>query len=325
LITSLHDVDVLSCDLENAYLNAKCCEKIWFEGGVECGEDAGKVLVLVRALYGLKNAGASWQSKLVELLQDLGYELTKADPDIWIRKAMKPDGYEYYEMLFVYVNNIISVSHRAKEAIAEITKFHKAKEGSIKEPDIYLGADVAKFQLPDGREAWSTSPRSYVKNAIDVVERLFEEDGEGYSLKSKVKNPFPTGYRPKLDVTSKLGPELATRFMQLIGILRWAVELGRIDIFQEVSVLSQYQANPRLGHLEAAYHIFAYLKKHLDWGRLVYDGKTPDINESHFNSKADWTEFYGDIVEELPPNMPEPCGKPVTISAFVDANHAGNV
>jgi len=128
-----------------------------------------------------------------------------------------------------------------------------------------------------------------------------------------------------LDVTDKLGPKLASRFMQLIGILHWVVELGHINIFQEVSVLSQYQANPRLGHLEAAYHIFAYLKKHLDWGRLVYDGKTPDINKSHFNSKANWTEFYGDVKEELPPNMPEPCGKPVTISAFVNANHAGNV
>lgn len=45
LIAALDDVDILSCDLENAYLNAKCCEKIWFEGGLECGEDAGKVCV----------------------------------------------------------------------------------------------------------------------------------------------------------------------------------------------------------------------------------------------------------------------------------------
>jgi hypothetical protein len=29
--------------------------------------------------------------------------------------------------------------------------------------------------------------------------------------------------------------------------------------------------------------------------------------------------------KELPPKMPEPQGNPVTISAFVDANHASNV
>jgi hypothetical protein len=30
--------------------------------------------------------------------------------------------------------------------------------------------------------------------------------------------------------------------------------------------LSQYQANPRVGHLEVMYHVFAYLKNHLDMG-----------------------------------------------------------
>ena len=58
LIAALNDLDIMSCDLENAYLNAPCREKIWFEGGAECGEDQGKVLVVVRALYGLKSAGS---------------------------------------------------------------------------------------------------------------------------------------------------------------------------------------------------------------------------------------------------------------------------
>jgi hypothetical protein len=113
--------------------------------------------------------------------------------------------------------------------------------------------------------------------------------------------------------------------MQLIGILRWAVEIGRIDIFLEVSLLSQYQANPQFRYLEAIYHIFAYLKKHPDMGRLAYDSKCPDIDECIFNSNADWKEFYGNVEEALPPNMPKPWGHPVTMSAFVNANHAGNV
>jgi hypothetical protein len=60
-------------------------------------------------------------------------------------------------------------------------------------------------------------------------------------------------------------------------------------------------------------------------GRLAYDSCSLDIDEKVFHQHADWTEFYGDVEEELPPNMPEPRGHPVTISTFVDANHAGNV
>jgi hypothetical protein len=324
-IAALNGIDIMSCDLENAYLNAPCREKIWFEGGIECGEDHGKVCVLVRSLYGLKSAGAAFRSSLAQVIQDLGYESSKADPDVWMRKAIRDDGHKYYEILFVYVDDILALSHKAKDAINEITAFYKAKEGSIKPPDIYLGADVSLMQLPDGREVWTTSPRTYVKNSLIVVERLLEDDGEGYVLKSNVKNPFPTGYKPEIDVTDELDPTLATRYMQLIGILRWAVEIGRIDIYLETSLLSQYQANPRFGHLEAVYHIFAYLKKRPDMGRIAYDPKCPEVDERIFHPHADWKEFYGDVEEEVPPNMPEPRGHSVTTSAFVDANHAGNV
>ena len=50
----------------------------------------------------------------------------------------------------------------------------------------------------------------------------------------------------------------------------------------------------------------------------------PEWNE-RFNLVADWTEFYGDIKEEVPPDAPEPLGKFVKISGYVDSNHAGNV
>ena len=77
--------------------------------------------------------------------------------------------------------------------------------------------------------------------------------------------------------------------------------------------MSQYQAGPRLGHLEVLYNVFAYLKKHMDMGKLAYDLKTPEVDESAFNNNADCKYFYGDLEEELPPKMPEPCGNVVRI------------
>ena len=38
------------------------------------------------------------------------------------------------------------------------------------------------------------------------------------------------GYRPELDMTRLLPDEQANYYQNLIGVLRWAVELGRIDI-----------------------------------------------------------------------------------------------
>jgi hypothetical protein len=61
-------------------------------------------------------------------------------------------------------------------------------------------------------------------------------------LKGTAKTPLPSNYHPELDVSDELDNDLASRYSQLIGILRWMVELGRVDIYYEVSVLAQYLA-----------------------------------------------------------------------------------
>ncbi len=47
-----------------------------------------------------------------------------------------------------------------------------------------------------------------------------------------------------------------------MGIVRWMIELGRIDICTEVSMLLSYMALPRQGHLEAVFHVMLYLSLH---------------------------------------------------------------
>jgi hypothetical protein len=100
------------------------------------------------------------------------------------------------------------------------------------------------------------------------------------------------------------------------------VEIGRIDIMCEVSMLSSFLAMPCEGHLAAVFHILGYLKSHHK-SRLVFDDSYSVIDNS-FNNDADWTDFYGDVKEPIPPNAPEPRGNVVEMIAFVDADHAGD-
>lgn len=115
----------------------------------------------------------------------------------------------------------------------------------------------------------------------------------------------------------------AARTHVSIGVLQWAVELGRLDIYTEVALLSQHLALPRVWHLEAVYHIFAYLSKH-DKSRIIFDPSDQEPADPLYH-QPDWSGFYDQLEEELPPRMPEPLGNPVTMHVFVDANHAGNV
>ena len=100
-----------------------CHDKIWFAGRTECGEDKGKVLIVVKALYGLKYVGLSWCAAFAQVLKDLDFVSTLADPYVWIREAVREDGFKNYEMLFVYVDDILAVLHKASDVIKEIAVF----------------------------------------------------------------------------------------------------------------------------------------------------------------------------------------------------------
>ncbi|KAL7525958.1 hypothetical protein ACHAWF_001579 [Thalassiosira exigua] len=105
--------------------------------------------------------------------------------------------------------------------------------------------------------------------------------------------------------------------------MRWMIELGQIDITTEVSLLSSHLAYSRKGHMEAALHVMSYLKGRHN-SRLALDPTYPTIDESKVNSDTDWTAFYGDVTEAVPPNAPEPHGKEVELRLMFDSDHVGD-
>ncbi len=165
-----------------------------------------------------------------------------------------------------------------------------------------------------GRE----SPKRVWRIIWMALKALFTRDISAHNIST----PIAFGYRPELDTTPLLNPDQANYYQSLIGVLRWAIELGRIDILIHVSMLSSFLAAPRQGHLSQVHHIFAYLKKY-PRSTMVFDDTTPIVDPSTF-FQADWTEFYRDAKELIPPNAPTPRGKPVEMYCFCDADHAGD-
>jgi hypothetical protein len=325
LIAALNDIEIIACDVGNAYLNAPCREKVWFVAGPEFGSRQGTVVKVVRALYGLKSSGAAWREMFNTTVLEMGFVPTIADPDVYRRSNAKENGFKYYEYMLVYVDDVLIVSHNPTVHLESIQARYELNPTSIGPPTRYLGADVRKVTRPGdptGREYWAFSANTYVKNAVRNVKLLLQADGR--NMKTTAKSPFSnTTYRPETDTTDECDEDGASRYSQLIGVLRWAVELGRIDIYTEVSLLSQHLALPRVGHLEAVYHVFAYLNKH-EKSSIIFDPTDP-VPITPTAAKPDWSSFYENLEEELPPRMPEPLGNSVNIHVFVDANHAGNV
>ena len=319
LLAALNGLDIKVCDIQNAYLTADCREKIYTIAGPEFGSERGKIMIVKKALYGLKSSGAAFRALLAERLYEIGFEPSKADPDVWMRPGVKPDGFEYWEYILVYVDDVLCVSHDPLKTLQALQKFFKLKGDKIEEPEMYLGAEISKMQGDNG-EFWTMSGEKYVKTAVSNLEDVLTS--RGHRLPTKCYTPLSNNYKPELDTSQELKADGVVEYQELVGVLRWAVELGRVDINLEVSKMSSYLASPRIGHLQQIYHIFGYLKQKPK-RKLGFDPTEPLISEKMFK-EYDWQDFYRDAKEAIPKDAPTPRGRSVSTHSFVDADHASN-
>jgi hypothetical protein len=220
-------------------------------------ENRGKVALIHRALYGGKSAG---RNHLRSCMHHNEFKSCPADPDVWMRSAIKSDGTDVYENVLLYTDDALSIGVEAESILRkEIGTYFELKEKSIGPPKLYLGGHLSLVELDNGVQAWAFSSSQYVRAAVQNVEDFIAKDEtKRWKLSNKAETPLRTSYRPELDVTPELSPQEAVYYQSLIGILRWIVELGRVDICLEVSMSSSNLALPREGHLEQVFHILVW-------------------------------------------------------------------
>ena len=83
MIAALNELSVMACNIQNDYLTADCREKVLTHAGPAFGSECGSVMIVRKALYGLKGSGAAFRDHIAEKLHDIGFIPTCADPDVW--------------------------------------------------------------------------------------------------------------------------------------------------------------------------------------------------------------------------------------------------
>ena len=159
-IAALNDLQVMSCDIQNAYLIATCHEKIWTYAGPQFGSEKGSIMLILKALYGLKSSGAGFRAHLANTLHDNGFILSNSDPDMWQHPPVKPDGQEYYKYILCYVDNILAISHKATQVLEYLQVIFKLKDDKIAPPEIYLGIQLEKMTVGT-HDGWALSTDKY--------------------------------------------------------------------------------------------------------------------------------------------------------------------
>ena len=78
-----------------------------------------------------------------------------------------------------------------------------------------------------------------------------------------------------------LSPSEVTHYQSLTGFLTHMVDLCRVDVCLEVSIISSRLSLPREGHLDHTYHMFSYLNNHRNI-EIVFDPSDPIAQKSTF-------------------------------------------
>ena len=150
-------------------------------------------------------------------------------------------------MVLCDVDDVLTISHDPMKTIEGIKIVFKLKNDAAEPPEMYLGATLEKVKNSQGVECWSISSEKYVKAAVENVEEKL--DKSGMRLPSGVKVPMSTAYHPSEDISKEMDGRGVQYYLELIGVLRWAIEIGRVDILLEVSLLSSHLDMPRIRHL----------------------------------------------------------------------------
>lgn len=318
LLGSMNNLSVCAADVGTAFLYGKTTEKVFVTAGPEFGPGvAGKRMVIDKGLYGLRSSSARFHEHLSTKLRNMGFLPSKADADFWYRESD-----DHYEYIATYVDDLLVFSRKPMMIIDELRKHYVLKGIGI--PEYYLGGNVEEVQDRGWNEKGiciALSARTYIESSTKRLEELV---GKQFP---KQTTPMLEGYHPELDDSPFLDPTTATKYRAILGSAGWCVTLGRFDVAYATNTLARFSMAPREGHYKQAQRIFGYLSNPaFIKGRLFIDPNPHNLVEGLIkgSSKYDWTEFYPNAEEELPPKgtVPPAKGPKARITVYVDADHA---
>ena len=305
-LSQLNDFEIWGADVGNAYLEAYTDKKLCIIVGPEFKELQVHLLIMIKTLHGTRSGGARWHDRLFDILQELKFKPSKANPDVWMRP--EPGG-TCYEYIAVYVDDLAIAAKDPQPFCNELKKRYNLKLEGVGPLEYHLGCTYKKD--PDGTLA--ADPRRFVNKILESCERMFKEKPR------KSRPPLEGGDHPELHTPELCDEHQTNQFQTLVGQLQWLISPGHFDIAVHVMSLSRFRAQPRKGHLDRAKRSVGYLL-FLPDGAIRFRTGEPDFPSLN-DQEYDWTRsVYSGACEQIPHDIPKPLGEHGQTTHYADAN-----
>ena len=195
-IAELNGLETWSTDIGSAYLEAETKEKICIITGPEFGALMGHLLIILKALYGLRSSGLCWHELLAGVLRDMGFFPCRANPDVWLRKMI-----DHYEYVGTYADNLQVASKQPQLLIDILRKKYKFTIKEAGEITFHLGCDFFR----DAHGVLCFAPRKYIGQLLDSYYQMFGVKAKPYSSPLE-KGDHPENLTRHLSSTMRTSP-----------------------------------------------------------------------------------------------------------------------
>jgi transposase InsO family protein len=268
------DWEIHQVDIKSAYLHAEVKEDIYMRPppGYLKPEDEGKVLKLLRSLYGLKQAGFEWSEELEKFFMDVGFTRSQVDRAVYLKRFL-----DEHTVITVSVDDMAVTSRYLQHIEAFKNQLRERFEISdLGELTWLLGLKVER-----NRQARmiTLSQNAYVDT---ILERFRLTEAKSALTPMDASEVLSADQSPTTEAERDTMQDVP--YQRGIGSLMYAATSTRPDIAFAVAILSQFMRNPGRTHWEAAKHVMRYLKGSADLGLTI--GASDTGLEAYVD--ADW-------------------------------------
>ena len=256
---AMYDLELEQLDVKTAFLHGNLEEEIYMQQPEGFEDDAtGKVCLLKKSLYGLKQSPRQWYLRFDEFMLKQGFKRSSYDSCVYLTR-LKNGSFMY---LLIYVDDML-VACKDKTEIQKM-KAQLKREFEMKDlgpASRILGMDISRDRV---NKTLTLSQEDYLRKVVDLF-------GQQESKTSRV----PIGAHFKLKSVQKHEEDSEMKFMKnvpyssCVGSCMYAMICTRPDIAYGVSLISRFMSKPSRAHWQAAKCLIKYLKGSLKL-KLVY-------------------------------------------------------
>jgi Reverse transcriptase (RNA-dependent DNA polymerase)/GAG-pre-integrase domain/Integrase core domain len=240
-LVPIKGLKIQQMDVKGAYLNGILQEKIYMHQPEGYDDGSGRVCLLVKTLYGLKQSGREWNKELDTKLKEFGFHPLRSDPCAYVRR----NG-DNLEIITVWVDDLLLFA-TSNDLLEKMKKELQSKwtVTDMGEPAKIIGIEIT---IKDDYILISQEKR---------IEAILKR--EGMDECNPVSMPMDPNDKIKPNPDGNEGSK-SNSYAKLLGELQFLTNATRPDIAYAVNKLSAYTANPSLQHVGAAKRILRYLK-----------------------------------------------------------------